>query len=111
MALNNPLSRIGLNTGKILLPIALLLGAGVIVKESIFYAEPGYVYHVRTITGQEHAVSDVGYQFFLWGRWNAWKRAMTVQSEAGAAANMEYAEVEGDETSANMPPLNIMFLD
>lgn len=111
MALNNPLSRIGLNTGKILLPIALLLGAGVIVKESIFYAEPGYVYHVRTITGQEHAVSDVGYQFFLWGRWNAWKRAMTVQSEAGAAANMQYAEVEADETSANMPPLNIMFLD
>jgi len=109
--MKNMLSRAGLNLGKFILPLALLIGAGVVVKESIFYAEPGYVYHVRTITGQEHAVSDVGYQFFLWGRWNAWKRAMTVQSESGANTSMEYAEVEGDETSASMPPLNIMFLD
>lgn len=35
-----------------------------VANKSIFYAEPGYVYHVRTITGQEQVVSDVGYQFF-----------------------------------------------
>lgn len=49
----------------------LLMGAGVvfvlyiILRNSVFYAEPGYVYHVRTILGNEHAVSDVGYQFFF----------------------------------------------
>jgi len=110
LSVQNLLSRVGMNTGKILLPLVLLVGAGVVVKESIFYAEPGYVYHVRTITGQEYAVSDVGYQFFLWGRWNAWKRAMTVQAVAGASGSMD-AEVESVETSASLPPLNIMFLD
>lgn len=96
---------------KALLPLAVIAALAMIARESIFYAEPGYVYHVRTITGQEHAVSDVGYQFYLWGRWNAWKRAMTVQSVTGAQEDLAYAEIEGTETSANMPPLNIMFLD
>ena len=47
------------------LPVPKLIGAviGVLVlvvvaNKSIFYAEPGYVYHVRTITGQEQVVSD-----------------------------------------------------
>ncbi len=111
MPVRNVLSRLGINTGKILLPIIVVVAMGFVAKESVFYAEPGYVYHVRTITGQEHAVSDVGYQFFLWGRWNAWKRAMTVQSEPGANSSLEYAEVEGTQTSAGLPPLNIMFLD
>ncbi len=96
---------------KALAPLALIAAAVMIGKESVFYAEPGYVYHVRTITGQEHAVSDVGYQFFLWGRWNAWKRALTVQAVAGGLEQMAYAEIEGAETSASMPPLNIMYLD
>ena len=96
---------------KALVPLAAIAAATMIANASIFYAEPGYVYHVRTITGQEHAVSDVGYQFYLWGRWNAWKRAMTVQSVAGGREDLAYAEIEGTETSANMPPLNIMFLD
>ena len=26
-----------------------------------FYAEPGFKYHVRTITGQEKMISDTGY--------------------------------------------------
>ncbi len=82
-----------------------------VVAKSVFYAEPGYVYHVRTILGDEHVVSDVGYQFYLFGRVNAWKRAMTVQAVAGGAGSMEYAEVEGTETSADMPPIQIMFLD
>ena len=47
-----------------------------------FYAEPGYVYHVRTITGQERVVDGVGYSMHLFGRRNAWKKAMTVQATA-----------------------------
>ena len=96
---------------KLLMPLAALIGVVLIAKESVFYAEPGYVYHVRTVTGQEHAVSDVGYQFFLWGRWNAWKRALTVQAVSGASEDLAYAEIESAETSASMPPLNIMYLD
>ena len=77
-----------------LVPLAAIAAFAMVAKESIFYAEPGYVYHVRTITGQEHAVSDVGYQFYLWGRWNAWKRAMTVQSVTGAQEDLacEYCD-------------------
>jgi len=100
------------------LPVPKLVGAviGVLVlvvvaNKSIFYAEPGYVYHVRTITGQEQVVSDVGYQFFFFGRWNSWKRALTVQAVKGGTEDLAYVEVESSETSAALPPQNIMFLD
>lgn len=100
------------------LPVPKLIGVviGVLVlvvvaNKSIFYAEPGYVYHVRTITGQEQVVSDVGYQFFFFGRWNSWKRALTVQAVKGGTEDLAYVEVESSETSAALPPQNIMFLD
>lgn len=48
-------------------------------NQVFFYAEPGFVYHVRTITGEEKVVSDVGYNTYLFGRYNAWKRSMTVR--------------------------------
>jgi hypothetical protein len=38
---------------------------------TFFYAEPGFKYHVRTITGQEKMVSDTGYNTYLFGRVNA----------------------------------------
>ncbi|MGP9800387.1 SPFH domain-containing protein [Rheinheimera sp. NSM] len=82
-----------------------------VLSRSVFYAEPGYVYHVRTILGAEHVVSDVGYQFFFFGRWNAWKRSLTVQAVTGGSDIMDYAEVENSEDSAALPPQNIMFLD
>ena len=86
------------------LPVPKLIGAviGVLVL---------VVYHVRTITGQEQVVSDVGYQFFFFGRWNSWKRALTVQAVKGGSENLDYVEVESSETSAALPPQNIMFLD
>ena len=100
------------------LPVPKLIGTviGVLIlvvvaNKSIFYAEPGYVYHVRTITGQEQVVSDVGYQFYFFGRWNSWKRAMTVQAVKGGSETLDYVEVESSETSAALPPQNIMFLD
>ncbi|HEC04992.1 MAG TPA: hypothetical protein ENI84_02195 [Thiothrix sp.] len=80
-------------------------------SRSIFYAEPGFVYHVRTVTGSEEVVNDVGYQFYPFGRWNSWKRAMTVQAVIGSNENIDNAESEGASTSASLPPLSIMFLD
>ena len=91
--------------------VASLLLLAYVLSRSVFYAEPGYVYHVRTILGAEHVVSDVGYQFFFFGRWNAWKRSLTVQAVTGGSDVMDYAEVENSEDSAALPPQNIMFLD
>ena len=93
--------------GAVLVLLALIWA----LTKSVFYAEPGYVYHVRTILGSEHVVSDVGYQFFFFGRWNAWKRALTVQAVEGGSETLDYTEVESSETSAALPPQNIMFLD
>lgn len=78
-----------------------------------FYAEPGYVYHVRTILGEEKVISDVGYNSYLFGRYNAWKRAMTVQA-ASDKVLVDKLEAEGDSatgSSAELPSLRITFLD
>lgn len=81
-----------------------------VLSNSFFYAEPGYIYHVRTLTGNEEVVTEVGYKFYPFGRYNSWKRAMTVQAIEGATGNVR-AESDSDSTSASLPPLSIMFLD
>ncbi|MEM7056900.1 MAG: SPFH domain-containing protein [Pseudomonadota bacterium] len=77
---------------------------------AFFYAEPGFKYHVRTIFGEEKMVRDVGYNTHWWGRVNAWKNAMSVQSTRGGAGSLS-AEFEGKAMSANMPPQTLVFLD
>lgn len=94
----------------VLIAVPLIL-LGVLLSNSFFYAEPGYIYHVRTVTGSEEVVSEVGYKFYPFGRYNAWKRAMTVQSITGSRLNSINAEKESDTAAASLPPLNIMFLD
>lgn len=81
-----------------------------IFNGAFFYAEPGFKYHVRTIMGEEKMVNQVGYNTHLFGRYNAWKNAMTVQSShlGGAEVN---AEIESTTTSADLPPENLVFLD
>lgn len=83
----------------------------VIVSKSVFYAEPGYIYHVRTITGSEQVVTDVGYKIYLFGRYNSWKRAMTVQAVRESTSNAINAERDSNSASATLPPMSIMFLD
>ena len=96
---------------KSLIPVVIgVVFAVWLFRTSVFYAEPGYIYHVRTLTGNEKVVSDVGYQFFPVGRWNAWKKAMTVQAVRGEGESFS-AEADYDSTSASGPPVNIMFLD
>lgn len=75
-----------------------------------FYAEPGYKYHVRTITGQEKMVSDTGYNSYLFGRVNAWKNAMSVQAIAGGVGQVS-AESENAAMSASLSPQSLVFLD
>ncbi len=88
----------------------LIISIIFILIKSFFYAEPGYIYHVRTVLGSEQVVTEVGYKFFPFGRYNAWKRAMTVQADASPGDNIS-AELDSDSTSANLPPMSIMFLD
>ena len=83
----------------------------VIIYDSIFYAEPGYIYHVRTFTGSEEVITEVGYKFYPFGRYNSWKRAMTVQALQGSSGNAIRAEDDSANTSASLPPMRIMFLD
>ncbi|WP_196160298.1 SPFH domain-containing protein [Reinekea sp. G2M2-21] len=82
-----------------------------VLSNSFFYAEPGYIYHVRTLTGSEEVVTDVGYKFYPFGRYNSWKRAMTVQAVQDSGSGRITAESDSNNASATLPPLSIMFLD
>ncbi len=96
---------------KKIVPIVLGLGAlAFVLYNSVFYAEPGYIYHVRTVLGSEDVIADVGYKFYPFGRYNSWKRAMTVQAISGASGSIK-AEYESSDTSASLPPLSIIYLD
>ena len=77
---------------------------------AFFYAEPGFKYHVRTILGEEKMVSDTGYNMHLFGRYNAWKNAMSVQAVQNGL-NEITVETEGATTSASLPPKSLVFLD
>ncbi|PSL12522.1 SPFH domain/Band 7 family protein [Marinobacterium halophilum] len=98
--------------------LAKILGGGVVavilgyvLSQSFFYAEPGYIYHVRTVTGNEAVVTEIGYKFYPFGRYNSWKRAMTVQAVSGSSQDAITSEKDSDNASASLPPLSIMFLD
>ena len=75
-----------------------------------FYAEPGFKYHVRTILGEEKMVSDTGFNTYMFGRYNAWKNAMSVQASASGGGEIT-AERDGAQMSANLAPKSLVFLD
>jgi regulator of protease activity HflC (stomatin/prohibitin superfamily) len=90
---------------------AASVGYGVFIG-TFFYAEPGFKYHVRTILGEEKMVADVGYNTYLFGRYNAWKNAMSVQSAYGGVGNLSAeSEGTGGDVSANLGPQTLVFLD
>ena len=86
-------------------------------NQLFFYAEPGFVYHVRTIAGQERVIDSVGYAYHLFGRINNWKKAMTVQAVAYTDSDGDgrpdiTSEGEGGvNASATMTPLSVVMLD
>lgn len=75
-----------------------------------FYAEPGYKYHVRTILGEEKMVAKTGYSTYLFGRYNAWKNALSVQATRQGRGKTN-AETESVFLSANLRPQTLVFLD
>ena len=50
---------------KLAVVLVIVAALASIISRSIFYAEPGYVYHVRTLMGNEEVVTDVGYHFYI----------------------------------------------
>lgn len=84
-------------------------------NKMFFYAEPGYVYHIRTFSGDERIVDGIkktGYTWYGFGRKNAWKRALSVQSMMTMHNRRNSnAEGESNEVSAPLPAINITFLD
>ena len=106
--------RSGGRLGRFLKPVSILAGIGIaavsVFNGVFFYAEPGFKYHVRTITGAESMVKDVGYNVYLFGRYNAWKNAMSVQSSNTRAMELS-AESDSAMMSANLPPQSLVFLD
>jgi regulator of protease activity HflC (stomatin/prohibitin superfamily) len=82
---------------------------------TFFYAEPGYIYHVRTILGQEKMVDDVGYNMHLFGRVNAWKKSMSIVAKAQyEGVNEDNTEAEDENknmTSSILGPVRTIFLD
>ncbi len=94
-----------------ILTIMLILFSIGTFHKAFFYAEPGYIYHVRTITGQERVVDAVGYSLFLFGRINAWKKAMTVLADETTANGINAEEGAQNTASVSLPPEKIMFLD
>ncbi len=100
--------------GRILRPLGIVAGGICIAAGAFqgifFYAEPGFKYHVRTILGEEKMVSDVGYNTHLFGRYNAWKNAMSVQAST-RGSGFVVAETDGPSTSADLPPQTLVFLD
>lgn len=85
------------------LTVAMFFGA-------FFYAQPGYLYHVRTILGNEYVVNDTGYKPYLFGWYNAWKKALSVQAIPDGIASVD-AEEESTLLSATLPPKRVVFLD
>lgn len=98
---------------------AIILGLGLVnmFDRIWFYAEPGYIYHVRDILGNESMVDGIGYSSKLFGRVTDWKKGMTVQAMVvdidgdGKADILSTEEDGGVLSSATMPPQEVVMLD
>lgn len=77
-----------------------------------FYAQPMYKYHVRTMFNQERVVDGIGWSYRGGGKFEPWKKAMSVQAAANTGAgDTDQVSSGEDAISANILPQNIVFLD
>lgn len=98
----------------LIIAVFAFTGLGLFNKVA-FYAEPGYMYHVRTILGNEKMVDDVGYNGYWFGRVNAWKKSMSIiAKEQYAGVNEDKTIAESDNaafSSSILGPIRTIFLD
>lgn len=91
--------KIGIPAGALLLVVLILT---LTFSRMFFYAEPGYMYHITTMTGNESVESTPGYYWYGNGQVQEWKNSMTVQAT-------DEDQIEG--TTRGIAPLRVMFLD
>ena len=60
-------------TRSTLLALMIIFSVMGLFNQVFFYAEPGFVYHVRTITGQERVIDGVGYKVRSYERPSNWE--------------------------------------
>jgi len=105
-------------TGLVVLSI-LFMGAGMFHK-MFFYAEPGFVYHIRTAFNDERVIftdeDGLGWSYYGFGNIEPWKRGMSIQAanNTGATIADQISSIDngkGQAVSANLRPQNIVFLD
>lgn len=77
-----------------------------------FYAQPMYIYHVRTLLNQERVVDGIGWSYYGGGDYTPWKKALSVQAAPNTGAG-DQDQISGtsDAISANLLPQNVVFLD
>jgi regulator of protease activity HflC (stomatin/prohibitin superfamily) len=86
-----------------ILGFAMVLGGG--WTGAFFYADPGYNYQVRLITGEVVGYNSPGWKLKLFGTVVPWRKAMSV-------AHTVRVDEEGEESSASiLPPHTIRMLD
>lgn len=87
--------------------VVIIIGVALIIvggwTGSMFYADPGYTYQVRTITGTIKAETTPGWHTKWFGTAYPWKKAMSVAHT--------YTSNEEESTSATRPPYTIRMLD
>jgi regulator of protease activity HflC (stomatin/prohibitin superfamily) len=71
---------------------------------AMFYSDPGYLYQVRTITGEVIGYNEPGWKFKGFGTEYPWKKAMSV-------AHTKDSNNGEEMTSSSLPPQSIRMLD
>ncbi len=77
----------------------------------LFYAQPGYHYHVRTIAGTETHVTEIGWNFYWFGKVTSWRNAMSLQTSNLKESVSTGSDTESSAMSAELGPQTVTFLD
>lgn len=102
------------NSAFVIAFVVTLVAIGASLFNSMFYyAQPGYQYHVRTITGEEKHITTVGWFPYWFGTVQAWKNSMSITASAHKKAINGSSDNDRKSTgvTADIGPLNVTFLD
>lgn len=89
---------------------SLMIVAGLIFG-GFKYAEPGYMYHVRDIFGQERVVDRNGWYFAGWREPIMWPKEITVSYDVQNAAEGAVNDDIAGAPSSALPPYEVTMAD
>lgn len=79
--------------------LLLILASG-----SMFYAEPGFNYHVRTALGTEAVYTTTGWKFHWFGKYTEWHKAISISTTSDKT-------IQGESVSMLRECWNVRMLD